>query len=95
MCGNNLIHFHYIAILDPSSGLNPRGQGFHNLGKRLHRHHNHAFSFQQINTLNNTFSLYGNNSPTLEPEPLIKESSYNNFGKGLHGYYNLLLIYSD
>jgi hypothetical protein len=40
----NLIHFHYLAIMALPQGLKPwpRRHEFHNLGRQLYGHHNHA-----------------------------------------------------
>lgn len=46
----DLIHFHFMAILDPPEGIN-HDTGTMNLGRRLHEHnYNHAFSLSQIHS---------------------------------------------
>lgn len=44
-----LLHFHYIIILAPSNGLNPKLRGYEylNFGRGCHRLFNHVFSFSQ------------------------------------------------
>lgn len=75
----DLIYFHHTAKYKEAKGPkpHPRNHEFHNLGGGLCVHHNHAFSFNQINLgvkrmlfkKFKTVLLYGQSSPNLESEP--------------------------